>query len=234
VAVKEAVEVDEDVGSGNIDIDTETDERLIALKIAEQISESRTYWQSFKSLCTELYFDFLAYKESVQGSTKSNTFVPLPYVDITVTKERIKQIITGTKPYARVKPKPYNPDLSFKASHFAYNLLDEAEFESFLDLLIQDALIYTGAPFQVTWGVEYKEMPAFWDAESLGEKFGIDLTGQDIRIPKFDDSGERVFEPQETRDGIFLEVLSIQDFYRLKTLRTLRQIRGQVNFIGLP
>ena len=221
MAKEKAVEVDEDVGSGSIDIDTETDEKLIAQKIAEQISESRTYWESFKSLCTELYFDFLAYKESIQDSTKSNTFIPLPYVDIRVTKARIKQIITGTKPYARVKPKPYSPDLSFKASHFAYNLLYEAEFESFLDLLIQDALIYTGAPFQETWGVEYKEMPAFWDAESLGEKFGVDLTGVDIRIPKFDDNGERVFELQETRDGIFLEVIPIQDFYLIKNSKNV-------------
>jgi len=248
VAVKEAVEVDEDVGFDGIDIDTETDERLIALKIAEQIGESRAYWQDFKSLCTELYFDFLAYKESITDSTKSNTFIPLPYVDIRVTKARIKQIITGTKPYARVKPKPYNPELSFKASHFAYNLLDEAEFESFLDLLIQDALIYTGAPFQVTWGTEYKEMPAFWDAESLGERFGVDLTGADIRIPKFDDNGERVFELQEIRDGVFLEVIPIQDFYLIKNSKdvetdpwagkhysaTIEDLEGKVNSDGTP
>lgn len=212
---------EEVVSQGEIDIDTETDEKLIASKISEEIAQSRSYWQEFKSLCTELYFDFLAYKESIQDSTKSNTFIPLPYVDVRVSKARIKQIITGTKPYARVKPKPYDPELSFKASRFAYDLLNEAEFESFLDLLIQDALIYTGAPFQVTWSTEHKEMPAFWDAESLSEKFGVDLTGADIRIPKFDDDGKRVFELQEVRDGIFLEVISIQDFYLPKNSKNV-------------
>jgi len=95
----------------------------------------------------------------IQDKTKSNTFIPLPYVDVRITKGRLKQLITSTKPYGRVKPVPYEPKLSFKLSQFAYHLLNEAEFESFLDLLIQDALIYTGAPFQVTWGTEYKEMP---------------------------------------------------------------------------
>lgn len=197
----------------DIDIDTEEDEQLIAQRIASEIARSRSDWQAFKTLCTELYFDFLGYKESITDTTKSNTFIPLPYVDVRITKGKIKQIITGTKPYCRVKPAPYSPDLSFKASHFSHSLLNEANFEGFLDLLVQDALIYTGAPFQVTWGSEYKEMPAFWDAESLGQELGVDLTGMPIRIPKFDESGERVYELQEVRDGLFLEVIPIQDFY---------------------
>lgn len=212
--------VDIEVGYG-VDIDTEENEELIADKINSEIQSSRAYWQEFKSLCTDLYFDFLAYKESISDKTKSNTFIPLPYVDVRINKGRIKQIFTGTKPYARVKSVPFDSERSFKASHLASKLLDEAGLSGFLDLLIQDALIYTGAPFQETWGSEYKEMPAFWDAESLGEEFGVDLTGLNIRIPKFDDNQERIYEMQEVRDGVFLEVISIQDFYLPKNCKSV-------------
>jgi len=191
----------------DVDIDTEENETLVAQKINSEIGQSRSYWEAFKNLCTDLYFDFLAYKEAIRDKTKSNTFIPLSYVDIMVTKARIKEIITSAKPFCRVLPKPYNPELSFKLGHFAHELLVEAEVESFLDILIQDAQIYPGAPFQVTWGIEHKELPAFHEMQ-FSPQF------PPIRIPKFDEfTQERVFEDQETREGIFLENIKIDDFH---------------------
>ncbi len=182
----------------DVDLDNETNPELIAAKINSEINQSRTYWQAFKELCTDLYFDFLSWKEGVDNANRSNTFIPLSYVDIQVTKARIKRTTTSTRPYGRIRPVPFNADLSFRLSEGAHQLLQEAEFDSFWDLLIQDALIYPGAPFQVTWGIETALMPV------------LDPLTQ---LPVFDEMGKRVFAEQPVRNGLFLENIGIQDFY---------------------
>lgn len=203
----------------DVDVDNEPDEKLVAQKITSVIQKSRSDWREFKNLCTELYFDFLAYKESIDDKTKSNTFIPQSYVDIQVNKARLKKLITMVKPYARVKPMPFDPALSFRLSHWASHMLDEADFEKFLDILIQDALTYPGAIFQASWGVEYKNLPAFDEQEIF--------PGASIRQARFEidpdkpwnpESGQpppirRAFENQEVREGLFLENINIQDFY---------------------
>jgi hypothetical protein len=221
----------------DVDLDTEEDETLIAQKISSEISQSKSYWAAFKELCTELYFDLLAYKETIRDATKSNTFIPLSYVDIMINKARIKKMFLSARPVCRVKPNPYNPLLSHKLSHFAQSLLDEAGWEKFLDILIQDALTYTGAIFQVTWGIENREMPSF--EMSLGGTL----------VPKFDpESGQRAFENQEVREGLFLENINLQDFYLPKNARdaetdpwcaktfspTFTELQGAVRPDGTP
>lgn len=196
----------------DVDVDNEPNEQLVAQKITSVIAKSRSDWQDFKNLCTELYFDFLAYKEAIDDKTKSNTFIPQSYVDIQVNKARLKKLITTAKPYARVKPVPFDPALSFRLSHWASHMLDEAEFEKFLDVLIQDALTYPGAIFQVSWGVEHKKLPAYEEIEL------IPGSGMIIKRPIFEfneQAGriERVFLEQEVREGLFLENINIQDFY---------------------
>jgi len=225
----------------DIDLDTEENETLIAQKVNSEIFQSRSYWQNFKNLCTDLYFDFLAYKEAITDKTKSNTFIPLSYVDIMVNKARIKTIVLSTKPYARIKPKPYNEELGFKLGHFSTQLLDEADFEGFLDILIQNALIYPGAVFQTDWGVEYKDLPAFREIPLM--------PGQPpLRLPAFGEDGKRTFERQEVREGLILENIPIQNFYLPKNAieaetdpwaakiysRTLPQLKEAVNPDGSP
>lgn len=226
----------------DVDIDNEPDEAVIAQKINSEIQQSRSYWQPFKGMCTELFFDFLAYKESITDKTKSNTAIPLSYIDIMVNKARMKKIILAVKPYARVKPKPYNADLSFKLGHLYTDLLDEAGFEGFLDILIQDACIYPGAVFQVDWGVEYKDLPAFHEIPLAPDQ-------PPLRLPAFDpETGERTFQRQEVREGIILDNIHIQDFYLPKNSkdaetdpwaakiysRTLPQLYEAVNPDGSP
>lgn len=191
----------------DVDLDNEQDESKIAAKVNSEISGSRNYWSEFKDLCTELYFDFLAYKESIRDKTKSNTFVPLPYVDVRTNKARIKRIFTATRPYGTVKSVPYDPMLSFKLSHFASDELDATNYKRFLDIAVQDALIYPGAIFQTTWEKKYKNLPAF---DIMGGMMGM----PPIRMPRFDiETGERAFEMQEIRDGFCLTNIHIQDFY---------------------
>lgn len=201
----------------DVDVDNEPNEQLVAQKISTVIQQSRSDWQQFKDFCTELYFDFLAYREAIDDKAKSNTFIPQSYVDIQVNKARLKKLITMVKPYARVKPMPFDPALSFRLSHWASHMLDEAEFEKFLDILIQDALTYPGAIFQASWGVEYKNLPAFDEQEIF--------PGASIRQARFELDPDkpinpdgspnirRAFENQEVREGMFLENINIQDFY---------------------
>lgn len=184
----------------NVDMGDESDEDIVR-KISSDYTLSRIEWQDLKRKFTDYYFDFLSYKEQIADKTKSNTFLPLPYVATIGLKSRIKQAILATRPYGWVIPEPYDLDLSWKLSLLYDSELDGARYARFIDTCILDALIYGSAPFQVVHEQIIRDMPAFERDRSGRLK------------PKFDDLGARKFEGQISKDGIGLYNVPIQDFF---------------------
>ncbi len=189
-----------------IDINTETDEELIARKIESDIQASISYWQDLKERYTQYYFDFLAFREECSDSTKSNTFIPLPYIALLIVKAAIKRAILATHPYGRIIPEPFDPDLSWKLSLFYDSLLEDARYRTFVDIACQDSLIYGNAVYQVTWEQTYKQQPQFT------------LDGYLKTVPAFDENEERIWKEELIRDGICLTNIHIQDFFMPKCI----------------
>lgn len=184
-----------------IDVNTEKDEELIARKIESDLGLSVSYYQTLKEKYTDYYFDFLSYRDEANDPYKSNTFIPLPYIALLVIKAAIKRAILATHPYGRIIPEPFDPDLSWKLSLFYDSLLEDARYRKFVDIAVQDCLIYGNAVYQVTWEQEYKPQPQF-QSDWMGN-----LT------PAFDESGERIWADELVRDGVSLTNIHIQDFY---------------------
>jgi len=185
-----------------IDVDTETNEEEIARKIESDIRLSISAYQDLKSKFTEYYFDYLSYKEDVQDKLKSNTFIPLPYVAVVILKAALKRAILATRPYGRVIPSPFNADLSWRLSLLYDELLNDAQYRKFIDIAMQDCLIYGNAIYMVTHELTEKLQPTF--------KFNV--TSEELE-PEFDEDGNRVWRPEVIKDGICLTNIHIQNFY---------------------
>jgi hypothetical protein len=178
--------------------DESTSDEDIARKISADIEQSTNAWQTLKAKFTDYYFDFLSYKESISDITKSNTFIPLPYVAVRANKSRLNSSILASEPYGKVLPDPFDADLSWRLSLLYTKQLDEAKYRLFVDQMLLDALIYGSAGFQVTHEQISKPMPAFYEGTS---------------IPQFNENGERVFTQQIVKDGIALSNIHIQHFF---------------------
>jgi len=148
----------------------EMSDELLVKKIDSDFNQSQQAWQDLKSKFTDWYFDFLSWKEDITDIYKSNTFIPLPYVAIMWLKSRLKSAILSGRPYFRVIPEPFEPMESYRLSKFCDLQLEEAGFPKFIDLILQDCLIYGNGVFQVVHDKKTKMMPAF-----LGDELGIKI-----------------------------------------------------------
>ena len=176
-----------------IDLDTETSEEAICLKIEDELRKSDSYWQELRSKWVDYLFDFLAFKENMKDTTKSNIALPTPFQSVRTFKARLKSSILGTRPWVEVDER-YIPNLQANLLSLTYDTeLEEAGWELFLDLLIQDTLIFGNGIYYIGWKKDRKLMPMF-------DEFGM---------PEFDPTGERTFAPQVIYDGLDLRNISI-------------------------